>query len=174
MFFAALIANAFVESDPRTLIETALTQIPRQSRLAKAITIVLNRPISAMTWELVLDELEKHFGNYHWVHTINNAALVTAALLSGDGDFERTICNTVMGGWDTDSSGATAGSIIGIISGAKNLPEKWIKPLNNQIRSSLNNFDNIRFTDLAQRTLKVTQTAKNHSLTEHISRTDDF
>lgn len=155
MFFAALIAEAFVEQNIRKLVETALTFIPQNSRLAKAIKIVLNLPIATLKWDDVLDELETHFGEYHWVHTINNAALTTAALLAGDGDFEKTICCTVMGGLDTDSNGATAGSIVGIIKGAKSLPEKWISPLNNQIRSSLGGFDNVHFSDLADRTLKT-------------------
>jgi len=36
--------------------------------------------------------------------------------------------------------------------GAKNLPEKWIAPLNNKIRSSLRGFDNSLLSDLAKRT----------------------
>ena len=104
-------------------------------------------------WETALDQLHEEFGHYHWVHTINNAALVTAALIFGNGDYEQSICNVVMGGWDTDSNGATVGSIVGTMLGAENLPGKWIDPLNNQIRSSMKGFDRSRFTDLAKRTV---------------------
>jgi ADP-ribosylglycohydrolase len=174
MFFAALIANAFVESDVRSLVEAALTHIPRESRLAKAITVVLGLPIHSMQWEAVVDEIYSQFGNYHWVHTINNAALVVAALLKGNGDFEQTICNTVMGGWDTDSSGATAGSVVGVILGADAMPGKWIDPLNDQIRSSLAGFDNARFTDLARRTFRAAQHATTQPSTAHAEQSDDF
>ena len=52
------------------------------------------------------------YGHYSFVHTVNNAALVTAALLWGEGDFTRTIGLAVQGGWDTDCTGATAGSAL--------------------------------------------------------------
>ncbi len=175
MFFAALIADAFVESTPRRLVESGLCRIPVDSRLAKAITMVLNLPIDTMKWESVLDELEAHFGAYHWVHSINNAALVAAALLAGQGDYEQTICNAVMGGWDTDSNGATAGSIVGVILGANALPKKWIAPLNNRIRSSLGGFDNAKFTDLAARTLAAMRQSTVHTTaTGATGRSDDF
>lgn len=175
MLFAALVADAFVESNPRRLVESGLCQIPADSRLAKAVAFVLNLPIASMEWEAVLDELAVRFGDYHWVHSVNNAALVVAALLAGNGDYEKTICNTVMGGWDTDSNGATAGSIVGVIQGAKALPQKWIAPLNNRIRSSLGGFDNAQFTDLARRTLTAMQRGTGRkSAGEPKSRTDDF
>jgi hypothetical protein len=34
-----------------------------------------------------------------------------------------------MGGVDTDCTGATAGSLLGAVLGAKRLPKKWIEPL---------------------------------------------
>ncbi len=48
---------------------------------------------------------------HHWVHVLPNAALLAAALTHADGDFTRSIGNAVSGGWDTDSNGATAGSL---------------------------------------------------------------
>jgi ADP-ribosylglycohydrolase len=60
-----------------------------------------------------------------------------------------------MGGWDTDSNGATVGSIMGTLIGAKKLPPKWISPLHNQIRSSLKGFDNAMLSKIARRTAKV-------------------
>ena len=174
MFFASLIATAFVDANIRRLIESALAQVPEKSRFAEAIRIVLDLPINSMAWEAVVDEIYAHFGTYHWVHTINNAALTVAALLKGNGDFERTICNTVMGGWDTDSNGATAGSVIGIIQGADALPEKWIEPLNDRIRSSLSGFDNARFSELARRTLVATGPTANTNPTGQSGRSDDF
>ena len=68
-------------------------------------------------------------GHLHWVHVSNNAALVAAALAYGRGDFERSICAVVSGGWDTDSTGATVGSVTGALTGAAGLPEHWTGPL---------------------------------------------
>jgi ADP-ribosylglycohydrolase len=152
MFFASAIALAFQYNDVREIISKALAVIPPKSRLASAINYVLLIPVETQPWEETVNALYNEFGNYHWVHTINNAALVVAALISSKGDYETAICNVVMGGWDTDSNGATVGSIMGTMIGAKNLPSKWIDPLKNKIRSSLKGFDNSLLTELAKRT----------------------
>lgn len=152
MFFASAIALAFRYNDVREIIMGSLNMIPPKSRFAAAINFVLSLPIENIKWEETVDLLYNEFGKYHWVHTLNNTALVVAALLSAKNDFENAICNVVMGGWDTDSNGATVGSIMGTMIGAKNLPHKWIDPLQNRIRSSLKGFDNSSLMELAKRT----------------------
>jgi ADP-ribosylglycohydrolase len=152
IFFAAAIAAAFQYSDTKSVIEEALKYVPPRSRFAEAITFVLSLPIQNQPWDVTVNSLYTTFGSYHWVHTINNAALVTAALLSSNGEYERAICNVVMGGWDTDSNGATVGSIMGTMLGAKQLPSKWIGPLNNEIRTGLKGYDRFSITALASKT----------------------
>jgi len=175
MFFAAIIAAAFVEKSPFALIDIGLAVIPENSRFAQAIHDVIKLVKSNHIWEKIVDELYTEFGHYHWVHTINNAALTVAALLFSQGDYEKTICNAVMGGWDTDCNGATAGSIIGVIQGAINLPDKWIRPLNNCIRSSVKGFDNVKFTDLAQRTVNAAKTlTRTQDKKETLNNNDDY
>ena len=155
MFFASAIAACFTRNTVGEVINDALQFIPRRSRFADAVRFVMSIPIRSRSWDETVDVLYAKFGSYHWVHSINNSALVVAALLSADGDYERAICNAVMGGWDTDSNGATVGSIMGTLIGAKKLPPKWIRPLHDQIRSSLKGFDNSKITTLARRTFKV-------------------
>ncbi len=155
IFFAAAIASSFRNDTVQSVIEEALDFIPSKSRFAEAIRFVLTLPIERQSWDATVDDLYKKFGTYHWVHTINNAALVVAALLSAKGDFEKAICNVVMGGWDTDSNGATVGSLMGTMLGAKKLPSKWIMPLKNKIRSSLKGFDKSLLSDLSIRTAKI-------------------
>ena len=155
IFFAAAIAASFKYDNINDIICEALTLIPAKSRFAEAINFVLSLPIQQQSWDAIVELLYQKYGKYHWVHTINNAALVCAALLSANGDYERAICNVVMGGWDTDSNGATVGSLMGTLLGAKSLPQKWIGPLNNKIRSSLKGFDNSLITELAKRTAKL-------------------
>jgi ADP-ribosylglycohydrolase len=157
VFFAAAIADSFVRDDLREILGNALKFIPPQSRFAEAIRFVLALPVKKMSWEETVNLLYDKYGSYHWVHTINNAALVVAALLSSDNDFGRAICNAVMGGWDTDCNGATVGSIMGTMLGADKLPHQWIDPLHDRIRTSLKGFDNATFSDLARRTVRVAQ-----------------
>ena len=155
LLMAAATALAFNNNNIREIIEKALQYIPPKSRLAEAVKFVLSMPVEEQEWDKTVDVLNEKYGNYHWVHTINNASLVTAALLSSKGDFETAVCNVVMGGWDTDSNGATVGSIMGTMIGAENLPAKWIAPLKNRIRSSMKGFDNSLLSDLAERTSKL-------------------
>lgn len=157
VFFAAALAGSFDRDDIREIVGNALKFIPPQSRFAEAIRYVLALPVEKMSWEETVNLLYDKYGSYHWVHTINNAALVVAALLSGKNDFSRAICNVVMGGWDTDSNGATVGSIMGTMLGADKLPRQWIEPLHDRIRTSLKGFDNARFSDLAGRTTRAAQ-----------------
>ena len=155
MFFAAAIALASVLDSTEAIIRGAVEYIPPRSRLSDAIHFILSLPVQDRHWDETVDLIYQKFGQYHWVHSINNASLVVAALLSSKGDFERAICNVVMGGWDTDSNGATVGSIMGTMIGAEKIPRKWTGPLNNRIRSSLQGFDNVAISDLAERTTRT-------------------
>jgi ADP-ribosylglycohydrolase len=105
------------------------------------------------TWDQARDEIEERYGHYSFVHTINNSAIVTSALLWGAGDFTRTIGLAVEGGWDTDCTGATTGSIFGATFGVDALPARWVEPLGDRIHSAIAGFDNSRISDLVERTL---------------------
>ncbi|MEJ3749342.1 ADP-ribosylglycohydrolase family protein [Actinomycetes bacterium KLBMP 9797] len=108
-------------------------------------------------WESVVDALEARHGHLHWVHVRNNAALVAAALAYGGGDFDRSVCAAVSGGWDTDSNGATVGSVVGALIGAAGIRPEWTTPLRGRLRSSIAGFDGVTFDELAHRTAEVTR-----------------
>ncbi len=137
IFMAAVIAAAYATDDIRECLETALTEVPRQSRFAEMVADCLRWSDEVPDWEAARQKVDDKYGHYHWVHTLNNAALVLLALLYGDHDYEKTIGLAVQGGWDTDCNGATAGSILGVMHGAHRLPEKWIAPLNDTLVSGL-------------------------------------
>ncbi|WP_019588536.1 ADP-ribosylglycohydrolase family protein [Deinococcus apachensis] len=151
MWVAAMVAASFTETDPRAVVRAGLTVIPPEGRLAQAVKFALTLPDAAPDWEGALDLLYARLGHYHWVHAINNAALVTAALVYGRGDFSTSICLAVMGGWDTDCNGATVGSILGTLNGE--VPLRWSEPLQGRVRSSLRGFDNMSIDELTRRTL---------------------
>src|SRR4029450_6679259 len=108
-------------------------------------------------WDMALTGIQRRYGQYGWCHAVNNAAIIVAGLLWGDGDVARTIGLTVMGGWDTDSNGGTAGSVIGVLGGAARLPGPPIGPLEDRTRSALFGFDNSRISELADRTTRIAQ-----------------
>ena len=158
MFVSAMISAAFATNDIGEIIKVGLSEIPKQSRLAEAVRDVVAWSKKYSDWKDAWKKVIEKYGQYHPVHTINNLALVLLGLLYGDGNYERSITISVMGGLDTDCNGATTGSILGVILGAKNLPEKWIKPLNDRIESFVLGFDNSRISDLAIRTFKLAKT----------------
>ena len=84
--------------------------------------------------------------------SLPNAALLAAALTHADGDFTGSICRAVSGGWDTDSNGATAGSLAGLLAGPPAaLPARWTAPLQNRLATSVRGLDGIGFDALAAR-----------------------
>ena len=89
------------------------------------------------------------------MHTINNAAAVVAALLWADGDYTTAVGRVVMSGWDTDSNGATVGSVAAILAGRQALPDHLIDPLHDRTRSALFGFDGSAISDLADRTVRL-------------------
>ena len=157
MFTAATIAAAFSVDTPLEAIEVGLSEIPKTSRLFEAIEYVVKLYKRGMTWEEAIKRIIDTYGKYHPVHVINNTALTVAALLWGEGDFSKTITLAVMGGWDTDCNGATAGSIVGVLCGIERVPRRWWVVFNNTIRSAVMGFDNSRITDLIERTTRLSQ-----------------
>jgi len=75
---------------------------------------------------------------------------VALGLLWGEGDFEKSICRAVQGCFDTDCNGATVGSVVGMMKGAKELPEKWIAPLNNKVETTLAGYQLVEIDELAR------------------------
>jgi ADP-ribosylglycohydrolase len=155
MWAAALIAASFAEATTGNALASASGVIPERSRLAEALRRVAEMHAAGHDWETARDALEDRYGRLSPVHTINNAALVAAALLWGDGDFTTTVGLAVHGGWATDCNGATAGSAFGAMHGTAGLPDAWTAPLADRIHSALFGFDGVRISDLAQRTSTV-------------------
>lgn len=161
MWAAAMIASAFSVSSPREAIEVGLSEIPAESRLAQAGRKVLAWSRELPAWEACWARVREDYSDLHWVHTINNACWVMLGLLYGEGDFGKTISIAVRCGDDTDCNGATAGSVIGAILGAKDIPSRWTAPFGDRLRSYVLGFDHSRITDLAARTLRQHERASH-------------
>ena len=155
MFVAAMIAAAFVYSKSDDIITAGLGEIPARSRLAECVRETFSWCQKEKDWENVWANIDEHYGHYHGVHTINNAALIVMGLYYGEKDFEKGIVYTVRGGWDTDCTGATVGSILGIKDGANSLPQKWVGVLNDRLLSAVGGENDNKISDLAQRTFAV-------------------
>ncbi|MFJ7072594.1 ADP-ribosylglycohydrolase family protein [Streptomyces sp. NPDC098781] len=148
MFTAAVIARAATGSaDIHTCLRTGLMVIPPRSRLARAVDHAIRLARTHEDFDTVVDELHATYARtHHWVHAIPNTALIAAALTHADGDFTGSICRAVSGGWDTDSNGATAGSVAALLAGSPAaLPHHWTAPLKNRLATSVADFNGTGF-----------------------------
>ncbi|MDF2986424.1 MAG: ADP-ribosylation/Crystallin [Eubacterium sp.] len=164
MFVAAMLSAAALLNDPYKIIQCGLSQIPEKSRLADAVHDVLSWKELGLNWEQAIDKVHKLYDEkigYHWCHTIPNALIVCIALIYGETQLEKSIGIAVMAAFDTDCNGATVGSIVGMINGANALSDKWIKPLNNKLKSGVDGFGLVEISDLARRTVDMAQKAKS-------------
>ncbi|MFD4597471.1 ADP-ribosylglycohydrolase family protein [Streptomyces sp. NPDC058464] len=155
MFTAAVIATAATGShDVHACLRTGLAVVPPHSRLAHAVDHAIRLAEFHDDFDTVVDELHAtHSPTHHWVHAIPNTALIAAALTHADGDFTGSVCRAVSGGWDTDSNGATAGSVAGLLAGDPDaLPDRWTTPLKNRLATSVAGFDGTGFDTLAHLT----------------------
>ncbi|WP_189964663.1 ADP-ribosylglycohydrolase family protein [Streptomyces avidinii] len=154
LFVAAATATAATgRADVHTALRAGLAVVPPRSRLAEAVRCGIRTAGEEADFDRVVDRLHARYGHYHWVHAVPNTALIAAALTHADGDFTRSVCRAVSGGWDTDSNGATAGALAGLLAGsAQALPLRWTAPLGNRLATTVPGFDGIGFDTLAHLT----------------------
>src|SRR6266508_1959397 len=118
---AALIAQAFIESDLDKLIDAAIALIPADSIIYRLIADVRAwYATDHHDWYGARAKLATRYGYDKYggnCHIIPNHGLIILSLLYSQGDFNRaqTIVNTC--GWDTDCNAANVGCILGVRKG---------------------------------------------------------
>ena len=154
MWAAALVASALAAESARDALTDALGVVPTHSRLALALHEVLEMHDGGVEPAQALDWVDDALGHYPWVHTINNAALISIGLLWGD-DFKGALGLTIAGGRDTDSNGATVGSVFGALHGTAGIPADLVGTTHIHVRSAIRDFDRITIEELASRTVAL-------------------
>ena len=152
MVVAAMASTALVADGIDDVLDAGRSVVPPRSRMAAAIDLGRELAGAGTPFEDAYAALEREFAGLHWVHSLNNTALVTYALAAGGDDFDAAICLAVMGGWDTDSNGATVGAVVGALHGAGAIAPYWSQPLRGRVASSIPGADGLRFEELATRT----------------------
>ncbi|MFH1905086.1 MAG: ADP-ribosylglycohydrolase family protein [bacterium] len=151
MFWAAVESAAFVISDVETLIQIGLSMIPISSQISRVIRQVLWLYDNGVSWADARHQIATlfsnpappirnntgpamaNFGGYaHPCLAAPNHGFTVIGWLYGK-DFGDSLCKAVNCGYDTDCTGATLGALLGIIHGAKNIPEKWKNPIGKEI-----------------------------------------
>ncbi len=133
IFTAAVESAAFVEPDRDSLISFGLSMIPPDCRVGEAIRTAVKAHKEKKSWQEAREDVIKNTEDIGWFQAPRNVAFTMIGWLYGDGDFGKSICIAVNCGDDTDCTGATLGSILGIIGGTKTIPEEWRKPVGDKI-----------------------------------------
>lgn len=133
-FLAAMISEAFSESDINRLIDIGLAQIPTESEYARVIRAMVEyHRETPHDWRAGFAYLKANFGYDRYggvVHIIPNAGVIALGLLYGNGDFSRTLQITNMAGWDTDCNVGNVGAIMGVAHGLDAIDPVWREPIN--------------------------------------------
>lgn len=133
IFMASLEAAAFTDSDPDRLLDLALGLIPAGSRVAGAVQCVRGDHRAGLDWLTARSNVLERYGNLEdFTDAPQNIAFAMIGWLYG-ADFTDAILKTVNCGFDTDSSGAMVGALLGILYGASRLPERWTRPLGERV-----------------------------------------
>ncbi len=131
MFFSAIESAAFVMSDRDRLIDIGLSVIPAKSRTAGAVRVALEGFAKTGDWRKTRQMILEKYGHENFTDAPQNIAFTILGWLAGK-DFGDAICTAVNCGQDTDCTGATLGSILGILN-PDCFSDAWKKPISNDL-----------------------------------------
>ncbi len=135
MFTAAVESAAFVEHDRDKLINIGLSYVPAGSNLAQTLRVAIDAHKKGLDLAGAREAVIKASEPTGWFQAPRNVAFTILGWLYGGDDFGASICDAVNCGDDTDCTGATLGSIFGIIHGGQCISEKWRAPVGTGIKN---------------------------------------
>ena len=127
LFNVAIQSAAFVVDDAQLLLDIGLSYVPDGSATRTAIEAARQAHADGLDWRqaraAVLAATPSPIAQYSPI----NLGFQVIGWLYGT-DFGDALCKTVNCGYDTDSSGGSIGSWLGIRAGLSQLPAKWVEP----------------------------------------------
>lgn len=135
IFTAVVESAAFVEKSSEKLIETGLSYLPVDCRVAKCIHTVLDGYRNGLGWQKVRQSVLDETQDLGWFQAPANIAFMVIGWLYGGGDFKKSLLIAVNCGDDTDCTAATLGSILGILGGMQVIPQDWRAHVGDEIIS---------------------------------------
>ena len=150
MFVAAAIATAFVVRDRMEVFRTALSFVPTRSRFHEAVAFSINAVEQASDWLDAYQRINERYGRYGFCQSFQEIGTVINSVYFAE-DVGHGICIQVSQGNDTDSFGATAGSILGAFFGDGHLEQRWVEPFRDDIQTALALFHERSLSRLTQR-----------------------
>lgn len=180
IFCAAMESAAFAENNKDRLIEIGLSYIPENCGIRLAVNTAVECYNNGLDWKAarkkILQIVPGSFGMYAGYQdreveedvpvgklgydAPSNIGLMILGLMYGEGDFSNSICIAAGCCEDGDCTAATLGALMGIMVGASSLPQKWLDPIGDEIKTisiDLTNRINIpkTITDLSNRVCEL-------------------
>ena len=121
---AAMEAQAFVESDLNSLIDTGVSFIPQDSIIYRLISDIRHWHAEEPDWRRARQRIADHYGYDKYggnCHIVPNHGLIILSLLYGGGDFQKSLMIANTSGWDTDCNSGNVGCLLGIRNGLTGL-----------------------------------------------------
>jgi len=153
-FMAALESLAFFESDILKLIDMAQGFVPEDSKFCGLVRDIKKWCAESGEMKEVLSKILFKYGHPDCTNMFQNMGITIASLLLGKGDIIKTTMMALNCGFDTDCTCATAGAVLGLISGAEKLGKE-------------HGFENITYAlkvDSVRRSNKITDLAEDIAL----------
>ena len=139
IFVAALESMAFFETDIRKLIDRALTFIEEDSRVARCVRMAVSLYDEGKSLADARNAIVSECADLGWFQAPANVAFVILGLLYGEGDYKKSMLAAINCGDDTDCTGATIGSIMGLMGGTACVPPDWAEYIGDRIVTAATN-----------------------------------
>ncbi|WP_345371722.1 ADP-ribosylglycohydrolase family protein [Algivirga pacifica] len=133
-YWAACAALAFGMEDIPTILQEGLKYIPKESVCANLVKDVMEW-YNTYGVKVTSGKIKSAYGDADFTSAPMNVAYTVLSLLLSEGDFDKLI-QALHFGHDSDCIVATAGALLGIVRGAKEIPELWKTRIGNDLMVS--------------------------------------
>lgn len=133
IFTAALESAAFVEKDFKRLVDIALSKVPADCLLAKAVKTAINSYEKGLTLREARDAVIESVKELGWFQAPANVGFVVLGILYGEGDFKKSMLSAINCGDDVDCTASTVGAVMGIMHGMAGIPADWREYIGDKI-----------------------------------------
>lgn len=154
VFNAVMTSLAFVRSDVKDIVKTAISLIPNDSEYYSVVSFAYECCLKYADWHEALAECEKKYIKYNWIHAYPNACCEIIALMYGESDYEKTLNIITMCGIDADCNAGMIMPILGIQKGMGIIPKRLISPEFDKLVTYMRYYEEINLDDLVSDTLK--------------------
>lgn len=131
---AVMESLAFSEGNLSKLLDAAVSYIPRDSDIFRAIADLREWHAAEPDWHKARAKVAERYGYDKYpgnVHMVPNHAVIILALLYGDDDFQKSLMIANTAGWDTDCNSGNVGCLLGIKNGLAGIERgpDWRSPV---------------------------------------------